>query len=415
MPDHRSSGGRSRRSVGRPTRRHLLRAAAGIGAVGTAGCLGVAPEAAGGDLADPDGDELLERSIEEHGDLQDVFVRQRWRWTDQEDELQRTARIWRDELDDGSVRQRREIVEAAPGGSTGDVRVIDPPAVWEYSDATHTATYDEIDGSLSLGAIDHLVPLVDDWTVEHVDTETLEAGEAYVLEARPLESAIEGRSLRVLVGDTEYVIPLEREDGDVELEPGEAVGRSLWLHSELLYPIREDVEFVHPRDHEETQRVEWEYEAVRIDDGVDDDRFELDPPTDDELLLVEALPGGRMEWFDEHGALAAEAPFELPTLPAELPERFELEEGMIRDHDHLGETTVRQWFRSDDERLVLTVTGIEPMWDDGKTIDFGGTTATRLDQFGVTNLRWERAGLSYRLGSHPDSEFLLSVADSIVA
>lgn len=386
---------------------------------GVAGILGLGYLSRG--ATDPNADDLFERMIARYGDSDhDLYVRQHYAY-DAPEELQsveRTRRIWYDP----PGRQRSVTVDSTHEAQIGRTRVIDGIDKWTYDGSggseheNHVIAYRERDGKeLDVGAVAHYERLLDDWAFEYAGRDEIAGWETHLIRAEPLESAVDGASLIVAFGETEYEITLDREGPEELLDPGDAVDRTVWLHADLLYPVREEMEMLHPDDDDETITITWYYDELAVNEGIQDDKFTLDPPQTEELVVIETLG-----WGSEYGTVAeaeSATPFEL--LTPDLPGRFDLETVVVRKQawqDRSDTTSARQWYRAEDEdeRLALTISQHRSTLPIDDEISIDGVPVSLSTNFGQQSLIWEGGGLSYRLSSHGDRELLTTAVRPLV-
>lgn len=77
----------------------------------------------------------------------------------------------------------------------------------------------------------------------------------------------------MLVGNTEFVVPLET--ATVETERG-VLEWSLWIDSADDYPLKERL--VYEGANGERHELHMEYETVPFNTGLEDERFAFEPP-----------------------------------------------------------------------------------------------------------------------------------------
>jgi len=372
-------------------RRHLLAAAL---PVGVAGC--TLPPA----VSSPSAEELLESAIEARRELEDLAAVRETVVETPEGTVERTARIRARPPDE----RRLEVTDSDdPSTPMGTVSVRSRTVSWEFDPAAgevlkrHHPNRIVDDRTRLL-----LEGFLEDAELTYRGTETVAGRESHVVDATP-PAGVEP-AIAVLVGDTEYAIPVAGVEGDPEeLE----VRRRLWLDDEHAIPIRERAAVVD--DGDPLHAVTFSYEELAVGEGLEPGTFEYEPPDGVEITTVGTEPEGV---FESRTAAAETTPYPIPE-PA-LPEPYELDRITVKERDWGVKTTL--WYADPDrrDRELFVVIKEESRFDPDTLVpvDVGGREGYRRDGR-ILSVFFSCEGLSYEV-SDPDGEVpVVDVAASI--
>ncbi|QRV15600.1 hypothetical protein JMJ58_01460 [Haloterrigena salifodinae] len=238
---------------------------------------------------------------------------------------------------------------------------------------------------------------------------TLDGRDVYQVRFDPPPDKAVERSISVLAGNTEFVIPLETEERETT-ELQETVERiDVWFDRETLFPVKQVVE---------TDAVDFDaiYTSLELNEPVSDDPFAFDPP-DDALVEEHVFP-----YLDRYDALAdAEADAGITMAePTCLPKRFARATAAVADYpyaDDLREVSVRY---AGDESVgesirVGACNGPRPFDVAGEAVTVNGASGTVAESDLGTTVEWpcgERTYVVFATAS-VERETALSVAESI--
>lgn len=248
----------------------------------------------------------------------------------------------------------------------------------------------------------------EDLDATNIDVTTVAGRETYhVTFEPPSETDPAERTITVLVGDTEYVVPLESGDEDAGDETDDSstaddAGSTpaveqidVWIDQETLFPVKQELVSA-----DGTERS-WTYANLSFDEDVDAERFEFKPPTDAVVEKDIHPMGTPMETVADAEDAVNVSVAEPTWLPDDLArEDVEAAEYFFED---VREATIR--YGADDGRsIVLAVSSPERPHDydaDGESVTIGtdadSWTATQVEsQFG-TQLQWTCDGQGYYL------------------
>ncbi|RQG87009.1 outer membrane lipoprotein carrier protein LolA [Natrarchaeobius halalkaliphilus] len=284
------------------------------------------------------------------------------------------------------------------------VVVVDGQSRWSHDSETGSVQRLEIDPnqpSILDGLYTQQTRYVesDRYTLTEREETTIEGRETYRLVFDPPENETVERSVDVLVGDTEYVIPLETSERDIEDRGIERI--EIWLDKETLFPVR------HHLDGDEIE-LETTYRNLAVEPGLEDDLFEFDPSTvsgigdgengetsEDDAVEEIALPV-----IDHHETVEA-ATEAVPFAVAE-PDRSSLPETVERDGIRSYEfpdenrTQVSLFYRDEDGTVSVTTSdGPREFAADGTEITVETATGRIEETDQGTELEWSCDGRHY--------------------
>lgn len=364
---------------------HRIRPATGAVVVAlllvTAGCLG----ATGGETDDepadiedlPDADDLLEATLESQSAVETVQGTQTVTIEDGEETVTTTQEVWQRAPD----QYRAEIIETDEPEQF-DVTVTDGNTTWMYDETENVAVRATFE-------------------FDDADQEAFEQG---VLEmfSQGMEPSVTGTET---VADREaYVLELTPVGEDATYESA-----TVWVDRETSYPLRQETTMA-IGDEEMTTFVG--FEEVTIDEPIEDEIFEFEPPEDAEIRDADDFT------FEQYGSVAeAEdaVPFELPE--PTVPGGYALETVVVSENLAGWGATLQY---ADDQGSLLTVTVAEETQEpvvepDSEPVDVDGVDATiRSITADERAIEWEADGLSYTVSGDLEDDELLAVAESIV-
>lgn len=338
----------------------------------TAGCAGLP-------IADTNADEIAEQVQDRHDEIEDmqgVMTTE----TEIDGDTQRTTMAFWERPPD---RYRTEVIESTGAGSSSDVTVFDGNTSWHYDTEANEVTRFETDTDTAAAEFDIdesevIESILEDYDVEYTGDETVGDRETYVLELTPT---------------------------DEESEP--ALGYdalTLWVDQEYWYPIKQHAEL---STGEETIAVTTTYEEIAFNEGIDDDRFEFEPPEDAEIVDAE-MPDTRQ--FDDLEEAAAAVPFDVaePTVPDE----YAVESVTTSEYDDTTTLSATYESEASDDSLFVTITDGDATAD-GESIDVGDREGVLVDSFATTMIEWECDGLVYSVSGEHDAEDLVSIGETV--
>ncbi|MFP8954180.1 LolA family protein [Natrialbaceae archaeon A-arb3/5] len=211
----------------------------------------------------------------------------------------------------------------------------------------------------------------DRYDLTELEETTVDERDAYRLTFDPPDNETVERSITVLVGDTEYVVPLETSERDVEDRSVDDV--EIWLDQETLFPIKHRIsgdELTH----------ETTYRDLAIESELEDGLFEFDEPTDSAASADNseeiALPS--IEDYETADDADATVPFDVAEADEEsLPENVELDDVSRYEFPDEERTQVSLFYRGEAGTIsVTTGDGAREFATDGDPIRIDGTTGS---------------------------------------
>ncbi|PCR90621.1 LolA family protein [Natrinema ejinorense] len=379
-------------------RRRLLATGA---AVALAGCVSYT----GDTDASPSSETLIREAIEQRRGMTDLEARRTIRVETTEDAFQRTEAIAREP----PAKQRIEVVESTdPDVPAGSIIVTNRTTTWEYNPATNVADRQYHPNKVDTdGTKRELEELRSAYRLDYQGTETVDDRTAHVIETRPPVEDID-RSINLVVGDTEFVIPLDATENGEDM----SVNRTVWIDDEYRYPIKERTSIA---DDEETRyELAVTYQDLAIDEGIEEDTFTFLPPADATVVTDGPEPDGV---FDSRSAAATGLPYDLPD--PDVPGPYVLDRiTVVEMGDQYGGLTTTLWYNDPNviaRELYVTVRESQrfrPTAPALEEIDLDGRTAYHRDE-GVRTIFWNCADLSYEVSSLRAETPLLEIASSI--
>ncbi|WP_255167876.1 LolA family protein [Natrononativus amylolyticus] len=342
---------------------------------------------------DPDGEVLLADALSADENITDVTGERTVTVSDTAGEHTTTERFWEAPPDHARV-------EAAPssadeGAFTETVFVRSGPDIWLYeADDREATAFDREDVTDESESVDEFLERVD---VAYEGTDSVADRETHVVNVTVRNDSVE-RGIGVLVGDTQYVYPLET----VEHEDTELRSQQLWIDDEFGYVLK------HRQTFEDVDGGELEitvvHEEVAFNEGVDDERFTLD----DDVSVVEEPSVDEREFEDRESAQEY-APFDLPTV--DLPAAYERER--LSADEYGEELTVHEQYSDGETMLWFSVSEHGLLPDDPDREGVGDVEASVVELDAVTLVTWECGGLEHELSADLEAETLLEFAATV--
>ncbi|SDQ99980.1 LolA family protein [Natronobacterium texcoconense] len=258
---------------------------------------------------------------------------------------------------------------------------------WHHDRESGTVQQFEVDPDATPfleGLYDQQAEYVDRYDVAEVEETTLEGHDVYRVAFDPPSGETVDRSVSVLAGDTEYVLPLERTD-EVDDRSVETV--EVWYDEEQLFPLKHRVEG-------DGIALETTYRNVTFDPGLADERFEFDEPTADgpnesgedtvEIGFPEITQHETVDGADEA------VPFTVAEPPAEaLPDALELDRITSYEFSDEERTQASLSYRGDGETTIVTTSdGPRTFAVGGDDIQVGDADGTIAATDQGTELEW---------------------------
>jgi outer membrane lipoprotein-sorting protein len=249
-----------------------LAALLGVLVVGlVAGCVALEVPSNGADEPDPAA--VFEGAYVHDEDLEDLRGVRRVEMTDGNRTVTEVLRIAKRPY----VDERSEVVEASDPAAVGNLYVSNATRNWWYDSDAGLARYFEPaepfdDDAVRADRAAMAAEYRDRYDLEYRGTERIAGREAHVLAVAAKNETVE-RDVSLLVGDTEFVVPLETSDPRDELD---VVEQRLWIDAEYEYPLKERL--VVETDAGGRYELVMEYESIAFNVGLEDDRFAFDPP-----------------------------------------------------------------------------------------------------------------------------------------
>ncbi|MFP8954048.1 DUF4367 domain-containing protein [Natrialbaceae archaeon A-arb3/5] len=346
----------------------------------SAGCLGAIGSENGdadeGETDLPDGDELLEATVDAESSV---------------DTVQGTQTVT---MDDGteSVTTTQDVWQRTTGEYRAEIVDTDEPEQFDVvvADGTTTWLYDE----------DNNEVVQADLGLDQAEQEALNEGfvEAFTDD---MDASVEGTET---VADRDaYVLELTADGEDALYESA-----TIWVDQETDYPLKQ--ESTTSIGDELTMTVT--FEDVTFDEEIDDEIFAFEPPEDAEVLSFDDMT---FEQYDTVEEAEEVAPLELPE--PEVPDEYALENVMVSEN-LMGWSAAQQY--TDESGAFLSVSvaeeSQEPVFEpDTDPVELDGVDATIREVTETnTQIEWDDDGLTYIVSGELDEDELIAVAESIV-
>ncbi|WP_226481618.1 LolA family protein [Natrinema amylolyticum] len=245
----------------------------------------------------------------------------------------------------------------------------------------------------------------DELDVTAIEEATIDGRETYHVTFEPPRDETVDTDITVLVGDTEFVIPLETSETDESAAPV-ADRVDVWMDQETLFPVKQELEG------EGIDRT-WTYTDLSFGDDIDDDRFAFEPP-EDAVVVQNVHPYGRS--VDSIAAAESETNLTV-TEPAHLPADLERDEIEVTPSLSGNATTATLRYADDDRRTILVSTTTTTRLPDGtgEPMTVGDRSMTKVESRFGTQLAWtcgEQTTTVFAT-SEFDLETAVAVAESI--
>ncbi|QSW98517.1 LolA family protein [Haloterrigena alkaliphila] len=238
---------------------------------------------------------------------------------------------------------------------------------------------------------------------------TLDGRSVYRVRFDPPPSETVERSIGVLVGNTEFVIPLETEEReDSELQ--QSVERiDVWFDRETLFPVKQVVE----TDEADFDAVST---SLSLNEPVDDELFAYEPPAD---ALVEEHVFPYLERYESPADAEAAAGVEMAE-PTHVPERFERAGAAVVDYPYANDLREVSGRYAGDASVGESIrigacNGPRPFALEGETVTVDGVSGTIVESDLGTIVEWACEERTYYVFATAtvDRETALSVAESV--
>lgn len=241
--------------------------------------------------------------------------------------------------------------------------------------------------------------------VAAIEESTVDGRETYHVTFVPPRRDSVDSEITVLVGNTEFVVPLETSEAD---RPDDDVAEQIdvWIDRETLFPVKQRLEG------DQMDRT-WTYTDLSFGDDIDDERFEFEPP-EDAVVEQGVHPYGQPVETIADAEAGTNLTVDEPThLPGGL-ERDSIEIASYVFGDAMS-ATVR--YADDDRRTILvsTTTVTRLPGGAGNPVSVGEKSATKIESEFGTRLEWPCDGqTTYVFATEEfDAETTLEVAESI--
>lgn len=238
---------------------------------------------------------------------------------------------------------------------------------------------------------------------------TLDGREVYRVRFDPPPDETVERSIGVLVGNTEYVLPLETKDREETAFQKRVDRIDVWFDRETLFPVKQVIE---------TSDVDLEAVCTSLSLGepVDDELFAYEPPAD---ALVEEHVFPYLDRYDSLADAEAAAGVEMAP-PTRVPERFERAAAAVADYPYADDLRAVSVRYAGDESVgesirVGVCTGSRPFELDGEAVTVDGVSGTIVESDLGTTVEWPCGERTYYVvaTASVDRETVLSVAESV--
>ncbi|OAQ51186.1 membrane protein [Natrinema mahii] len=222
---------------------------------------------------EPDPAAVFEGAYVYSEDLEDLRGVRRVEMTDGNRTVTEVLRIERRPY----VDERSAVIEASDPIVVGNLYVSNATKNWYYYPGADVAKHFDPAEAFDSEAIrssraeraDEVRNLYD---LGYRGTDRVADREAHVLAVEAKNETVE-RDVSLIVGDTEFVLPLETDDPRDEID---VVEQRLWIDTEYDYPLKERLVYETPDG--ERYELRMEYESIAFNVGLEDDRFAFDPP-----------------------------------------------------------------------------------------------------------------------------------------
>ncbi|AGB32539.1 outer membrane lipoprotein-sorting protein-like protein [Natrinema pellirubrum DSM 15624] len=222
---------------------------------------------------DPDPEAVFEGAYVHSEDLEDLRGVRRVEMTDGNRTVTEVLRIERRPY----VDERSEVVEASDPVVVGNQYVSNGTDNWLYYPDAAVAQHFETDEQFDSEAVrsnraEMAANVSSLYDLEYRGTDRVADREAHVLAVAAKNETVE-RDVSLIVGDTEFVYPLETDDPRDEID---VVEQRLWIDTEYDYPLKERLVYETPSG--DRYELRMEYDSIAFNVGLEDERFAFEPP-----------------------------------------------------------------------------------------------------------------------------------------
>ena len=302
----------------------------------------------------------------------------------------------------------RAIAETTPRQT--DVRVSNGSVLWLYDRDADTVL--RIDGNRQVHSLDRIPRLL-----AAVNNSHSANGTAPTVSPLPAVPEGDGGNVTGPAGDHgSYKLSYEGTDkvdgrnvhvfelGGMDGQPVANYSQRLWLDAEWYYPLKQRTAWTQGG---ERTVVTTTYSDVAFNPGLDDDRFEFDPPAN----ATVKTPSDRQEReYDSPGTLREDAAMTVPE--PTVPESFVFESGKRTTGriDSIALTYVNATGRLSVSKLDTVI----PPRTEGETLTVAGQEATYRNLGPTRSVVWSCDGVQYKVrGRGLSRETLVDVAGSV--
>lgn len=175
--------------------------------------------------------------------------------------------------------ERSEVLEASDPTLIGNRYVSNATTNWEYDPDAQSAQYFEPaepfdDDAIRSDRAEMAAEKLEMYDLEYTGTGRVADREAHVLAVEPKNETVE-EGVAVLVGNTEFVVPLETADRGTDLD---VIEWMIWIDTEYDYPLKETL--IYEGANGERHEMTMAFETVTFNAGLGDETFAFDPPAD---------------------------------------------------------------------------------------------------------------------------------------
>ncbi|AFZ74723.1 LolA family protein [Natronobacterium gregoryi] len=298
----------------------------------------------------------------------------------------------REEVDGETTTTTDDIQFRADGVSRietadGLLIVTDGDQRWHHDRETERVQRFDVDPGTKPfleGLYDQQAAYVERYDIDEIEETTFEGHEVYRVVFDPPPAETINRSVSVLVGETEYVVPLERTDG-VDDQAVETV--EVWYDDEQFFPIKHRVEGA-------GVELETTYRDVTFEPGFVADRFDVDAPMEDgsdenaedvvEVVFPELSQHETVAGVDEA------VPFSVAEPPVEtLPDALALDAATSYEFPDEERTQASLSYRANGETVIVkTSDGPRTVAVGGDDVQIGDGAGTIADTPQGAELEW---------------------------
>ncbi|MCU4754427.1 hypothetical protein OB919_21060 [Halobacteria archaeon AArc-curdl1] len=307
------------------------------------------------------------------------------------------------------AEERTELLESEgiEGATPGDVTIQNATTFWRvFDDGEEIERYDiEPTNERTPESDTDVAKDLEQYSISYEGTDTVANRSVHVIEYEPKDETVE-TGIGFLVGDTQYVYPLET----AATPETDFQGGTLWIDTEQHYPLKTQERYTDPDG--TTLEVTSTFESVTFDVEIGDEKFEppatetqpdeSTPPAEDEPAIT-----GYVE-FDDRANAEEQIPFTLPE--ATFPD-FERVELAADGFD--GVVTAHKTYESDEHLLWFSVSDGDLRGEDPDAEGVGPMNATVETAYDLTLVTWDCGELTYQLSSELGEETLLEFAASV--